>query len=130
MSDDQQSPWALARDLSAKAFNGEAISLFELYRETMRGGQTFIEDRGFTDCRLEGPAVIAIISGVQFDRTDFGYTGGDIGRIVWRSASTTGVVGAIPFRNCSFTGCSFFATGFTGPEAFLQQILALQVRPL
>jgi hypothetical protein len=39
------------------------------------------------------------------------------------------VVGAIPFRNCQFKGCSFFATGFTGPEAFLQQILALKTRP-
>jgi len=93
MSDSQESPWVLARNLSATAFKGEALSLFDLYRETLRGGQTVIEGRTFTDCRLEGPAVIAVLSGVHFDSTDFGYTGGDIGRIVWRSASATGVVG-------------------------------------
>ncbi|MDO8297913.1 MAG: hypothetical protein Q7T19_15920 [Caulobacter sp.] len=129
MSDDQQTPWVLAETLSAKAFNGQAMSLFELYRECVRGGQMVIEDRTFTNCRLEGPAVVAVLSGVNFDSTDFGYTGGDVGRIVWRTASTTGVVGAIPFRNCQFKGCSFFATGFTGPEAFLQQILALKTHP-
>lgn len=130
MSDPQETPWVLARNLSATTFKGEALSLFELYRETLRGGQTIIEGRTFTDCRLEGPAVIAVLNGVHFDSTDFGYTAGDVGRIVWRSASATGVVGAIPFRDCTFKGCSFFATGFTGPEAFLQQLLALQVRPL
>jgi len=126
MSDAQQSPWTLARNLSAKAFNGEVMSIYELYRDALHHGQTFIEDRAFVDCRLEGPAIMAVVGGVSFDSTDFGYTGGDIGRIVWRSASSTGVVGAVPFRNCSFKGCSFFATGFTGPEAFLQQILALK----
>ena len=126
MSDDQQMPWTVATDLTAKTFNGKAMTLSDLYRECVRGGQTIIEDRIFTNCRLEGPAVVAILGGVKFDTTDFGYTGGDIGRLVWRSASSTGVVGAIPFRNCVFSGCSFFATGFTGPESFLQQILALK----
>lgn len=129
MSDLQKTPWVMAKDLSATAFKGEALSLFELYREVLRTGQTVIENRTFTDCRLEGPAVIAVLGGVNFDSTDFGYTGGDIGRIVWRTASNTGVVGAIPFRDCQFKGCSFFATGFAGPEAFLQQILALKANP-
>ncbi|MBI5939923.1 MAG: hypothetical protein HY859_05795 [Caulobacterales bacterium] len=129
MSDLQKTPWAPAKDLSATAFKGEALSLFELYREVVRSGQTIIENRTFTDCRLEGPAVVAVLGGVNFDATDFGYNGGDIGRLVWRTASTSGVVGAIPFRSCQFIGCSFFATGFTGPEAFLQQILALKTAP-
>lgn len=129
MSDTPQIPWKPAGNLLAKNFKGEVMSLYELYEATVRSGNTFIEDRTFTDCRLEGPAVVAVLGGVNFDSTDFGYTGGDIGRIVWRTASTTGVVGAIPFRNCSFKGCSFFATGFTGPEAFLQQILALKTQP-
>jgi hypothetical protein len=120
-------PWTLAKDLNAKAFNKEVVILSDLYRAAIQNGQSFIEDRSFTDCRLEGPVIVAVVGGVSFDSTDFGYTGGDIGRIVWRSASSSGVVGAIPFRNCSFKGCSFFATGFTGPEAFLQQILALKI---
>ena len=126
MSEFNDTPWTIATDLTAKTFNGQAMTLSDLYRECVRGGQTIIEGRTFTNCRLEGPAVVAILSGVTFQTTDFGYTGGDIGRLVWRSASATGVVGAIPFRNCVFTGCSFFATGFAGPESFLQQILALK----
>lgn len=129
MSDTPQIPWKPASNLLAKDFKGEVMSLYELYEATMRSGNAFIENRTFTDCRLEGPAVVAVLGGVNFDSTDFGYTGGDIGRIVWRTASTTGVVGAIPFRNCQFKGCSFFATGFTGPEAFLQQLLALKTLP-
>jgi hypothetical protein len=129
MANLEQTPWKLATNLSAKAFNGEVIVLSDLYRAALRDGQTFIENRTFTDCRLEGPAVVAVLGGVSFDSTDFGYTGGDIGRIVWRTASTTGLVGALPFRNCAFTGCSFFATGFAGPEDFLQQILALSIQP-
>ncbi|MCF8506598.1 MAG: hypothetical protein K9G59_16950 [Caulobacter sp.] len=126
MSDFKDMPWTIAMDLTAKTFDGQAMTLSDLYRECVRSGQTIIEGRTFTNCRLEGPAIVAILSGVTFQTTDFGYTGGDIGRLVWRSASATGVVGAIPFRNCVFTGCSFFATGFTGPESFLQQILALK----
>ncbi len=122
-------PWVMARDLNAKAFDKEAVSLFELYRASLQAGQTIIENRTFTDCRLEGPAVLVILGGVHFDATDFGYTAGDIGRIVWRTASASGAVGGIPFRNCTFKGCSFFATGFTGNEAFLQQILALRTEP-
>lgn len=126
MSEFNDTPWTIATDLTAKTFDGQAMTLSDLYRECVRGGQTIIEGRTFNNCRLEGPAIVAILSGVTFQTTDFGYTGGDIGRLVWRSASATGVVGAIPFRNCVFTGCSFFATGFTGPESFLQQILALK----
>ncbi len=121
--------WTLATDLTATTFDGKAISVFDLYRETLRSGARVIEGRTFTNCRLEGPAVVAILGGVHFDSTDFGYAGGDVARMVLRSASPSGVVGVIPFKDCRFVGCSFFAVGYTGPEAFLQQILALQVRP-
>lgn len=121
----KDAPWKLAENLDAKAFKGEAMRLFDLFDAAARSGSPVIEDRSFVDCRLEGPAVIAILSGCQFVRTDFGYPGDDLGRIVWRTESRKGVVGALPFRNCRFEGCSFFATGFTGPEDFLQQILKL-----
>lgn len=128
MSEMTNTDWTVATDLTAKTFNNVAISIFDLYREALRSGARFIEGRTFTNCRLEGPAVAAIISGVHFDNTDFGYTAGDVGRLVLRAASTTGVTGVIPFKDCTFKGCNFFAVGFTGPEDFLQQILALQVR--
>ena len=126
MSKIEGTPWTMATNLLAKDFKGEAMSIFDLYRETLKTGQTVIENRTFVDCRLEGPAVIAVLDGVKFDSTDFGYTAGDVGKIVWRTESRTGVVGAIPFRHCTFLRCSFFATGYAGPEHFLEQILALK----
>lgn len=128
MSKIQGTPWVQARNLRAKDFKDEAISISDLFREGLKAGETVIEGRTFTNCRLEGPAVIVVLDGVVFDATDFGYTGGDIGKIVWRTEAKTGVVGAIPFKNCKFTGCSFFAVGYTGPEPFLQKILALKTR--
>lgn len=129
MSEMTNTQWTLATNLTAKSFDNVAISVFDMYRETLRTGVRFIEGRTFTNCRIEGPAVVAVLGGVHFDSTDFGYTAGDVGRLVFRSASTTGMVGVIPFKDCSFKGCNFFAVGFTGPEEFLQQILALQTQP-
>ena len=128
MSKIQGTPWVMAKNLMAKDFKDEAVPIHDLFRECLRSGQTVIENRTFTNCRIEGPAVVVVLEGVNFDSTDFGYTGGDVGKIVWRTESRTGVVGAIPIRNCEFKNCSFFAVGYTGPEPFLQQILALKTK--
>lgn len=120
--------WPVPADLTAKSFDRASIALFDLFRELARTGEAVVEGRTFTNCRLEGPAVAGIINGCSFDRTDFGYNAGDIGSLVIRSASPGKMIGAIPFRNCRFENCQFFAVGFTGPESFLQQVLALGVR--
>lgn len=120
-----QRPWPAPTDYKATAFENVSIALFDLYRETMRGGSAMVEGRTFRNCRLEGPAVVAVLGNCNFDATDFGYTSGDIRTIVIRSAAPGRMIGALPFKDCTFIGCQFFAVGFTGPEAFLDQILAL-----
>ena len=123
-----QQPWPVPADLTAPSFENASISLFDLYRETLRGGSAVVSGRTFTNCRLEGPAVMAMLGGCNFDATDFGYTSGDIRTIVIRSAAPGRMIGALPFKDCKFIGCQFFAVGFTGPEAFLDQILALETK--
>ncbi|MBI1682084.1 hypothetical protein [Caulobacter hibisci] len=118
-------PGRTPTDAFAKTFENVDVSLFDLYRAHLQKGQTVIEGRTFRNCRLEGPVVLLVLGGVDFDATDFGYTGGDIRNIVLRPASPTTVVGAVPFKDCSFIDCQFYMVGFTGPDSFLQQILAL-----
>lgn len=115
-------------DAFAKSFENVDISLFDLYRAHLLKGERFISGRTFRDCRLEGPVVLLAAGGVTFEATDFGYTGGDIRNIILRPASPQTVVGAIPFKDCAFIGCQFFMVGFTGPESFLQQVLALDTK--
>ena len=118
--------WPLATDLGAQTFDHVSIILHDIGRAALAAGQPTVTGRTFRNVRFEGPAVFLAAAGNSFDSTDFGYSGGDIRNLVLRPASPTQVIGAIPFQNCSFIGCRFFAVGFTGPEAFLQQLLALR----
>jgi uncharacterized protein YjbI with pentapeptide repeats len=105
------------------------IWLPDMIRETMRGGSGVIQDRTFTNCLLEGPAVFLALGGVQFDTCNMGITGGDMRNLVLRPAGPRKVVGAIPFQNCTFTDCDFMGVGFTGPEGFLQAVLSIPTSP-
>lgn len=116
-----------ALDGAAKTFENVEISLIDLFRAQLQAGVNLVEGRTFTNCRLHGPVVMQVLDGVRFDRTDFGFSGGDIANLVLRPVGQK-VVGALPFRDCAFVGCQFFAVGFTGPEPFLQQVLALETK--
>ncbi|MDO9336265.1 MAG: hypothetical protein EON95_18240 [Caulobacteraceae bacterium] len=129
MTDLKAQTWNVATDLSANHFSGVAVSLVDLHRARLLKGEALLSGVTFENCRIEGPAVMLVVGGCSFDATDFGYSGGDIRSLVLRPASPTGVVGAIPVSDCSFTGCQMFAIGYTGAEAFLAQILALGSEP-
>ena len=70
--------------------------------------------------------VMLVLPGTTFESTDFGQTGGDIRNLVLRPAGPQKVIGVLPVQNCAFIDCLFHGVGFTGPEEFLQQILALE----
>ncbi len=115
-------------DAMAKTFENLDISLFDLYRASLlSGGDQALNGRTFIGCRIEGPAVMTVLPGTQFDRTDFGLTDGDIRNLVLRPAGPRKVIGTIPVQDCKFIDCVFHGVGFTGPEAFLQQILSLEI---
>jgi hypothetical protein len=111
-------------DLMAPSYEMVAVSLVDLIRARLIQRTTAIRNVNFTNCRIEGPAVILVL-GCHFERTDFGHPSGDIRSLVLRPASPDLVVGAIPVQDCTFTGCQFVGVGYTGADSFLDQILAL-----
>jgi hypothetical protein len=119
----------LVTDLMAPSFVGVSISLVDLHRACLRQNIAAIENRTFLDCRLEGPAVMLALDGLTFDNTDFGYAKGDIRNLVLFPASPSGVIGAVPMRNCVFKDSEFYGVGFTGSKSFTDQILALRTAP-
>ncbi|MET3666228.1 hypothetical protein [Caulobacter sp. 1776] len=121
-------PGRIPTDPMAKTFENLDISLFDLYRASLwNGGDMALNGRTFIGCQIEGPAVMTVLPGVKFDGTDFGLTDGDIRNLVLRPAGPRKVIGTIPVQDCAFINCVFHGVGFTGPEAFLQQILSLEI---
>lgn len=111
-----------ASDPMAPMFNNILINLTDLYRSQMHaGGGAIIEGRTFTDCMIEGPALMLVLDGVHFDSTNFGETGGDVRNMLFRPMATM-AIGAIPVRNCTFRNCRFIALGITGSDDLLQML--------
>jgi hypothetical protein len=113
-----------ATDFTLSAYTNQAVSLVDLLRARMVDGQAVIRNVTFTNCRLEGPGVVLVL-GCHFEMSDFGNPAGDIRNLILRPASQTSVVGAIPVDGCTFTRCQFVGLGYTGMDAFLDQIIAL-----
>jgi uncharacterized protein YjbI with pentapeptide repeats len=114
-----------AADLTKRAFENEDMALYDLFMATLRQGRAVIEGVSFKGCRVEGPAVMLVLDGTQFEATNFGNSKGNMANMVLRPAANM-AIGAIPVRNCIFDGCEFHALGFSGNEAILEQILAIR----
>lgn len=109
----------LATDIS-----GGHFALFDLYRANIQsGGGAIIEGRTFTDCFIEGPAVMLVLEGTHFEGVDFGPTGGDLRNILFRPMSGQRAIGSVPVRNCTFRNCQFHTLGITGGEDLLQMLV-------
>lgn len=117
-------PVNVARNLDAKLFENEDVNLFELFAATHGAVPGVISDRTFIGCRIQGPAVMLVSAGVQFEDVNFGDPTGDMRNIVLRPAGAR-ALGTIPMRNCLFDGCEFYNVGFTGSEEIVRQLLAV-----
>lgn len=112
----------------AREFTGGRFALFDLYRANVQsGGGAVLEGRVFTDCVIEGPAVMLALEGVRFEGVNFGQTGGDMRNMLFRPMSGQMAIGSIPVRNCTFRNCQFQTLGITGPDELLN-VLVEQVR--
>ena len=110
-------------DPLAKEFVGGRFTLFDLYRASVQaGGGVRLENRTFTDCMIEGPALMLVLDGVEFSNTNFGPTSGDMRNMLFRPMGAMGI-GAIPVRNCTFNRCQFQTIGITGSEELLQMLI-------
>lgn len=117
-------PLKITDDLGKRAFVDEDMALYDLFMHHLRHGRSMIDGISFTGCRIEGPAVMLVLPGTHFDRTNFGESKGDIGNLVLRPVLNM-AIGAIPVINCTFENCEFHALGFTGNEQILAQLLTI-----
>ncbi len=124
-TDQPSTETATSRELdpTATEISGGHFALFDLYRANIQaGGGAVIEGRTFSDCYIEGPAVMLVLDGNQFEGTNFGPTGGDMRAMLFRPLSGKTAIGAIPVRNCVFRNCQFHTLGITGTDDLLQML--------
>ncbi len=101
-------------------FQNEAIWLPAMAAQHMNAGTFLIEGKTFTDCLIEGPAVLGIGEAVQFEGCNMG-AATDVRTLLLtpRGPRAAGVVG---FRNTRFVDCRFMQIGFTGPEQAVAEL--------
>ena len=107
---------------SGPAYTSAHIWLPQLAVEAARRGEPIIEGKTFTDCFMEGPAVLLPITGCRFDGCNLGETMGDPRNLLLQPLGAQKVTGAVPFRDCAFINCRFLRVGFTGAPAFLEDL--------
>lgn len=120
---------AAGRALVARtSFEKEAVWLPQLAVQHWNAGQMFIDGKTFTDCLIEGPAVMAVMTGTLFDNCAMG-TAEDIRTLLYRPMGPTKMGGVIGMGNCRFVRCRFVQVGFTGTDEMLDELVA-GIKPL
>ena len=113
-------PAATADQLVTRTeFEKAAIWLPRMALEHLRQGLVFIENKTFTDCTLEGPAVVLMGDGVTMDGCHMGAVS-DPAMLLLRPVGKT-VNGVIGFKNCKFIRCRFAQVGFVGDDRFIEE---------
>lgn len=115
---------AAGRALVARtSFEKEAVWLPSLAVQHWNAGQMHIDGKTFTDCLIEGPAVMAVMSGTTFDSCIMGTTA-DPKTLLFRPVSQTVMAGVVGVANCRFLRCRFVQVGFTGTDDLIEELSA------
>jgi hypothetical protein len=119
---------AYGREIVARTtFEKEGVWLPLLAVHTLNSGETVIRDKTFTDCAIEGPALVAVLQGTTFDGCNMG-AAAEVRSLLYAPEGPR-LVGAIGLQNCRFVRCRFVQIGFTGSRALLEDMAAQIVRP-
>lgn len=110
------------------SFEKEAIWLPQLAVQHWNAGQMFIDGKTFTDCLIEGPGVMAVMNGTQFDSCAMGATT-DVRALLYHPVSREKMAGVIGMSNCRFVRCRFVQVGFTGSVELVAELEA-GIQPL
>lgn len=122
-------PLSIATNLDVDTFENVDVVLHDLFvAAAAQRGELLVRGRVFRGCRLQGPAILLVSTGVTFDATNFGDGRGDIRNLLMRPVGDK-AIGTIPMRDCQFIGCEFYGVGFTGTDEFLDQVAALTDKP-
>jgi len=124
MTDTQTAPITLELLGPGPEYKKVSVWLPQLFMETSRAGSLVIENRTFTDCLIEGPAVLLPLEGCHFDGCNMGDAHGDPRNLLLLPMGAQRVTGAIPLKNCKFINCRFLGVGFTGAKAYLDDMVA------
>ena len=115
-------------EVARTSYEKEAVWLPKLAVQHWNADQMFIDGKTFTDCLIEGPAVMAVMNGTTFDSCAMGTTS-DAKTLLYRPLSDTKMSGVIGMANCKFVRCRFFQVGFTGMDSLLDE-LAESIMPM
>ena len=116
-------------DPRATEISGGHFALFDLYRANIQSGAgAVIEGRTFSDCLIEGPAVMAVMTGTVFENCAMGTTT-DVRNLLYRPVGQTRMAGVVGMANCRFVRCRFVQVGFTGSDQLIDELTA-GIKPL
>lgn len=119
---------AFGREIVARTtFEKEGVWLPLLAVHTLNSGEAVIRDKTFTDCAIEGPALVAVLKDTTFEGCNMGAA--TDARSLLYAPEGPQLVGAIGLQNCRFVRCRFVQIGFTGSPAFLKDMATQLVRP-
>lgn len=117
---------AFGRALVArKTFEKEAVWLPSLSIHHLNAGQTFIEGKTFTDCVIEGPAIMAVMNRTHFDNCNMGAVTNPRS-LLYRPLGEK-LAGVVGMSNCRFVRCRFVQVGFTGSDELLSELETMLV---
>lgn len=113
---------AAGRALVARTtFDKEAVWLPSLAVQHWNADQMFIDGKTFTDCVIEGPAVMAVMHGTVFESCAMGTTT-DMRTLLYRPVGRTKMAGVVGMANCRFVRCRFVQVGFTGTDELIEEL--------
>ena len=101
-------------------FEKEAVWLPLLAVNHWNAGQMSIDDKTFTDCVIEGPAVMAVMNGTSFESCAMGVAT-DITTLLLKPMGLK-MAGVVGMSNCRFVRCQFVQVGFTGSDDMLKAL--------
>lgn len=117
---------AFGRALVARTtFEKEAVWLPSLSVHHLNAGQTVIDGKTFTDCVIEGPAVMAVMNGTTFGGCNMGVAKNP--RTLLFKPLGEVMAGVIGMSNCRFVNCRFVQIAFTGPDSVLEEMETMLV---
>ena len=111
---------AFGRALVARTdFTREAVWLPLLSVHHLNAGQTTIDGKTFTECVIEGPAVVVLLAGATLEGCNLGVATNP--RSLLYKPMGEKLAGVIGLTNCRFINCRFVQVGFTGSDEMLEQ---------
>ncbi len=102
------------------SFDKEAVWLPVLAVNHWNAGEMVISGKTFTDCVIEGPAVLAVMNGTVFDGCNMGAAANP--RNLLLKPLGDKIAGAIGMAGCRFVRCRFAQVAFTGDDALLAEL--------